>query len=306
MSDVSVKIVFHVGAHKTATTHLQHSIHGARRHVEAAGVRFFGPPALRQPGTRIEARFNLHFNPRKSVADLRPASEVLAEMLDGGTRLVLSEENFIGALFDRRYAGPFHSMPVPLYPDAADRLSALAACIAPDRGIDLCIGIRDPASFLNSAYGLVLQAGSGVAMENFKRRNPLAHIDWVDLVRRLRQAPGVASLTVWRHEDYHRLFDPVVAALLGAGVGPIRPVARVVNPGLSAAAVACALELKAAGADGPIVQQARDRFPVGPDTPAHDGFDAEERALSAEFYAVQVAEIAQMPGVTLLRPAPLG
>ncbi|MBU2357421.1 MAG: hypothetical protein KKB02_00585 [Alphaproteobacteria bacterium] len=70
--------------------------------------------------------------------------------------------------------------------------------------------------------------------------------------------------------------------------------------------MACALELKAAGADGPIVQQARDRFPVGPDTPAHDGFDAEERALSAEFYAVQVAEIAQMPGVTLLRPTPLG
>ena len=295
-------VVLHLGAHKTATTHLQHSIHAARRQLDGAGVRFFGPPALRQPGTRIEARFDLPFNPRKSVADHRPAREVLAEMMDGGTRLVLSEENFIGSLFDRRYPGPFHSLPVPLYPDAALRLAALAARVAPDRGLDLCLGIRDPAGFLNSAYGLVLQAGSGVDMDGFKRRNPLFDIDWVHLVRRLRQAEGVGRVTVWRHEDYRPMFDRVVAALVGEGVGPIRPVARVVNPGLSTKAVAVALECRATGASGPVVQQARDSFPVGSENPPHDGFDAEEHALSAEFYAAQVAELAQMDGVTLLRP----
>ena len=306
MTDTRPAIVLHVGAHKTATTHLQHSIIGSTRVVEQAGIRFFGPPHLRKPGTRIEARFNLPFNPRKTVADLRPAPVVLAEMLAGGRRLVLSEENFIGSLFDRRHPGPFHAIPAPLYPEAAARVTALAEVAAPGQGIDLCLAIRDPAGFLNSAYGLALQAGSSVPVLNFKRRNPMALVDWADLVARLRAARGVGRLTVWRFEDYAATFGAVTAALLGPDVPPIKPVARRVNPGLSAAAVAFTLEHKRKGIDGPVLQLARDTYPVGPDHPSHDAYDAEERALSDEYYATQVARIAAMEGVTLIRPGDTG
>ena len=302
MSETSPTIVFHAGAHKTATTHLQHSILGTRGPLEKAGVRFFGPSTLRQPGSRIEARFNLRFNPRKSVADMRDADVVLSDMLDGGKRLVLSEENFIGTLFDRKADGPLHRMPMPLYPDAALRLNALAAKVAPENGIELCLAIRDPAGFLNSAYGLALQAGSCVAMDRFKWHNPMQDIDWVGLIGRLRRSAGIRRLTIWRYEDYHDLFDPIMGALLGPDAPRVRPIDRLVNGGLSAAAVQFTLDHHAEGVDGPLVQLARDTHPVGPDSPPHDGFDAEERALSLAFYDQQVEIIAQMDGVTLLRP----
>ncbi|SEN77062.1 hypothetical protein SAMN04488003_13414 [Loktanella fryxellensis] len=303
MTDVPRSIVLHVGAHKTATTHLQHSLHGARRLLVRNGIRFFGPMDLRQLGQRLEARFNLPFNPRKSVADLRPAPDVLAEMMGDGTRLVVSEENFIGTLFDKRYPGPLHNLPQPLYSDAQARLAALTGAIAPQGGIEVCIGLRDPAGFLNSAYGLVMQAGSTVPLDRFKRRNPVPDIDWVDLVRRLAATPGVAHVTVWRYEDYRAVFAQVMAVLLGAGAPPVSPVAHRVNRGLSAAAVAFIQEHRAIATEGPLWHLARETYPVGPDHPPHDGFSPKEKAASQKQYAAQWHAIGALPGVTRIRPA---
>lgn len=304
VTDVAPSVILHVGAHKTATTHLQHSLHGARRRLVQDGIRFFGPMDLRQPGQRLEARFNLPFNPRKTVADLRPAPLVLADMLGDGTRLVISEENFIGSLFDKRYPGPFHSLPRPLYPHAQGWVSALAGAVAPHTGIEVCIGLRDPAGFLNSAYGLVLQAGSTVDVAGFKRRNAIQDIDWVGLVRRLAETRGVRSVTVWRYEDYRAVFAQVMTVLLGPVGADVPPVAHRVNRGLSAAAVAFIQDHRAMAAEGSLWHLARETCPVGPDHPAHDGFSAQERATSQRLYAAQWNAIGDLPGVTRLMPAP--
>ncbi|MBS1301386.1 hypothetical protein [Loktanella sp. SALINAS62] len=301
MSHPPFQVVFHIGAHKTATTHLQHSIGNVSDKLAEAGVQFFGPQSLRAPGKRLEARFDLPFNPRKFNADPRPSDVVLDEMLQGGDRLVLSEENYIGVLFDKSTDGPMHRIGYPLYATAGERLMALAQKIAPD-GIDVCLGVREPAGFLNSAYGQAFLAGHFIPVEKFKNQNPLSAVDWAELVARLRLTPGVRTITVWRQEDYHLCYDQILNVMLGDAARHVVPIRRLVNPGLSAAAVARVLEMRRAGLDGPLAHQARTEFPIGPTHPAYQAFDAEERALSVEFYQAQINTLDAMNGVTLLRP----
>ena len=301
MSQTSPRIVFHIGAHKTATTHLQHSVGNVTDLLAMEGVQFFGPQSLRARGRRLEARFDLPFNPRREVADTRPAQVVLDEMLQGGERLVFSEENFIGVLFDRESDGPPHRIATPLYPHASVRLAALARRIAPD-GIDLYLGLRDPAGFLNSAYGQALLAEHVVPEGRFRTQNPLSGIDWAELVARLRDTPGIGRITVWRHEDYAALFPRILTEMLGAPARHVTPIRRSVNPGLSERAVRETLDRWQAGETGPIAHAARAAHPVGPDQPAYRLYGEEDAALSRAFYDEQLRLIAQMDGVTLLRP----
>ncbi len=293
-------VVFHVGAHKTATTHLQHSIIAQRMPLWDRGVRTYLPPHLRGAGQSLEQRFDLPIN--RDVADTGPGvAQVRADFIGRAQRVLISEENFIGVLQTR--AGRVR---LPLYPRARQRLDVLIAALAPDAGIDLCLGIRDPAGFLNSAYCQVLLGGHATAPDRFKMRHPLGAVDWVELVGRLRSTAGVNAVTVWRQEDYTTLFPTICTTLLGLDGAMVTPLGDRIHAGLSAMAVARTLEDRAGDKtvgddDGARAASARLTWPIGADMPAFDAFSPDEHALSAEFYATQTDAIAALPGVTLLR-----
>ncbi|MFZ3583900.1 hypothetical protein ACOI1H_17260 [Loktanella sp. DJP18] len=283
-------IVLHLGAHKTATTHLQHSLIAQRIPLWEAGIRTLMPPHLRGKGRSLEARFDLPIN--RKVSGTGPApEEVRARLIGTASRLVVSEENFLGVLQTRK-----GRVRLPLYPRARQRLGMLIPVLAPGQGVDLCFALRDPAGFLNSAYGQVLMGGQRISPDDFKAANPLGAVDWGDIVMRLRATPGINRLTVWRHEDYAALFGDICTVLLGDCAVPVRPVPEVVHGGLSRDAVHATLT---GTHDAPT---ARAAFPVGPDNPPFNAFTDEELDLSREFYAVQMKEIAAVPGIDLLRP----
>ena len=283
-------IVLHLGAHKTATTHLQHSLIASRIPLWESGIRTMMPPHLRGGGQSLEARFDLPIN-RKVMGDGPAPADVRAKLIGNAHRLVVSEENFIGVLQTRK-----GRVRLPLYPRARQRLMMLIPMLAPSQGVDLCFAMRDPAAFLNSAYGQVLMGGHLISPDDFKAENPLGAVDWVDILRRLRGTPGVNRLTVWRHEDYADVFRPICQTLLGDCNVPVTPVAEVVHGGLSQEAVRRTL---AGNSDA---ATARAACPVGPEDPPFDAFTPEERDLSRDFYAAQVADVAAIPGVDLLRP----
>lgn len=278
-------VALHIGAHKTATSHLQRSLQGQRANLAAKGVAFYGPHQLRAEGERLMGRFSLKYHDQTDQS-----RRSLTEMAQGAHRLVISEENYIGTL--QRTPG---RIAFPLYPHAADRISALARQAAP-QGLDVFLGIRQPTSFLTSAYGQVLMGGDAIPLATFKRINPVARINWPDLVGRIRQSAGVRTLTVWRHEDYPRLFPRIVAALLGADI-PVDPVDEIVHRGLSVEAVQATLKGKV-----PDALAARDAFPVGPTRPAFQAYGRWAQLRAELAYRTQLRQIAAMPGVTLLRP----
>ena len=293
MTTADFTIAFHVGAHKTATTHLQRSLQTVSDPLIDAGVRIYGPKHFRLPGRSVPALFGLKDGPPDPAR--RSPIDQLALMRKDADRLIFSEENYIGVLNSPR------RFPVEIrYPHAAERISALSQSIA--RPIDVFLGIRNPAPFISSAYCQMLMGGRAMPLERFKRINPIHSVNWHDLVLRLCAAPGVGRLVVWRHEDYAAVFSQICTELVGAERADIiAPLPRRIHEGLSAAAVAETLRRHATGETEKTGFNMRKMWPVGPNQPPFDAFDGAAHAQAAAAYTTQTDAIAGMDGVTLLK-----
>ena len=294
MTSSDYTIAFHIGAHKTATTHLQRSFMKAADALDAQGVRFYGPKDFRLPGRSISALFGQ----KKKGAPQRSPTAQLEIMRKNARRLVFSEENYIGVL-----NGPRRLAVRQRYPHAAERITALAQ--AHEQPIDVLIGLRRPTAFLNSAYCQQLLGGRVVSMDTYKQINPIQSVNWLELVERLRAADGVNRLTVWRYEDYSTLFPQICTALVGQDADAlVRPLDRRIHEGLSAQAVTEILQRHQNEETEKLGFAMRKMMPVGPAHPAFEGYDASEHAIGDAAYAEQIAGIAALPGVTFLQPPP--
>ncbi len=287
-------VAFHVGAHKTATSHLQWSLRDASAALADRGVRYYGPAHFRLPGRSIQRLFGLRGKPHKQQ---RSPQDQLALLRKSAQRLVLSEENYIGVLNSPR------PKTVKLrYPEAATRVNALARAM--DAGqIDVFLGIRNPATFLASAYSQMLLGGRLMTFDQFLELSPINSVNWFSLVKRFSRAAGVRSVTVWQYEDYEALFYQICSAMVGADAADVvKPINERVHPGFSRAAVDHILSQKGADDAAALTQAARSQYPTGKEYAAFDGFNAADHARAAEVYAKQIAGIQALPKVTLLQP----
>lgn len=292
MTSLPDTVVLHLGAHKTATTHLQQSLAVA----DLPGVSLIGPPQLRGAGQTIPERFGFPLDAARAGGAGVDVPRVLADLAQGAARMVLSDENFAGKL-----QTGWGRVPMPVYKTAPKRLARLADTIAAagGPGIDLYLAIRDPAHYLASVYSQVLYGRRLVRPEAFAAKNDPAGIDWADYVVRLMAVPGLRTITVWRFEDYPRLFPDITERM--TGIAGIDPVAAKSQQRLSQAALDALMQARAMGLTARAADAAREH-PVGPDRPPLSLFDAASRAASQASYAAQWARIAAMPGVTSLQP----
>ena len=289
----SPDVILHIGAHKTATTHLQMALQSARPALSAQGVAFYGPTQLRKDGQFLPERLGLPFAKVQSSVDAKAEWQ---SMVGDAKRVVLSEENFVGVL-NRKGA----QLVTPLYSNAVERIAALASVTAPE-GIDLFLSIRAPATFLNSAYSQILMAGSQVRPEIFKAKNPLQTVDWVKYINRLTRIQSLRSLTVWPYEDYAAHFLKIVSLMVGSG--PAKSVkweSEWAHRSLSARAVAEIMELDQTERSTRKAKLIKSKFPVSESFAQFDVFSGEDHARSGVLYADQIRAIEQMPKVTLLR-----
>lgn len=295
MTSKPLSVAFHIGAHKTATTHLQRSLKSATNQLAEHGVQYYGPDTLRLPGRSLQSLFGLKHQAPDDM-EKRPAAEQLARLRQDGHRLVFSEENFIGAL-----NSPNGRKMKRRYKSADARLTGLSAALG--QTIDVHLAVRRPTAFLNSAYCQLLLGGRVQPLKSYLKSHGIGTVDWVDLVGRLRAAHGVGAITVWRYEDYGALFPQIIAGLVGQdAAAAVRPPRRRVNRGLSAAAVAQVLEQAGDVTAENSARAARKALSVEDGHPPFDGFSEKEHAISDAAYARQIATIAQMDGVTLLDP----
>lgn len=295
MTAPPLTVAFHVGVHKTATTHLQLSLKSVGDALADSGVRYYGPERFRMPGHSIPALFG--FRPgQKADTAKRPAGDQLALLAKDGHRLLLSEENFIGAL-NHPKGNAMHIR----YKPAGPRLAAFAAAIGQE--VDVFVGLRRPTAFLNSAYCQYLMGGQVMPVDTYHARNTLESVDWLDLIQRLRNTPGIGRLVVWRHEDYAQLFPQIVTELAGAEASQhVTPVNRHVHRGLSASAVAEILHRSGQIADDGFCIATRKLLSIEDGFAPFDGYMPDEHARGDAQYADQMAQIAGIDDVTLLRP----
>lgn len=286
------RLVFLVGAHKTASSHLQQSLLDAQAALTAHGVAIVPPKTVRADLTPVSALVRDGISPE--IGHGAGAAFLPLHAGDAGT-VILMDENILGST-DRKML----MRKTRLYPWAHHRLGRILA-LFPDHDIEIGLAIRSPATFLPSCWSESLHHGPYEPFRRFiKNIDPLA-LSWAALADRLHEASPQARMIVWRYEDYPALFPQLAARLLGPdAAAQVTPVDRVMRPGLSAEAADWLARETAPDKDA--VLSARKRFPKKDGVPGLDPWKPADHAAMATAYQADIAKLAARPHVDLVTP----
>lgn len=196
-------IVLHAGAHCTDEDRLVKCLLKNKDLFLKQGIAVPGPSRYRR----------LLRDAIQAVARAEPepgAREVLLEAIlehDGVRRLLLSNENFFGVPKIAIGDGVF-------YPRAEQRLADLMR-LFPGDGLTLCLGLRNPATFLPA----LCAASPQDDMLSFLDGADPARLDWSELIGRLRAAHPGLPIVVWCNEDTPLIWGSVLRAVAGLEEG---------------------------------------------------------------------------------------
>jgi hypothetical protein len=292
----------HIGAHKTATTHVQEILALMRPQLVERGIDFIPNRVVRQSGL-AKALFRRRLATRVPGLRGRIVGQMMADHLDplraATSALVLSEEKLMG--------GSLQVFSDPIYPHV-ERIVPLLASLAGRAGggadVTLFLSVRSFDGQMPSAYvqelkfAPPLEGGFEALMARVLARPP----SWFDLVRRIRAAAPGVPLRVWRQEDYRREPLAILAELCGRDPGPLPAIEDpfwTKSPDLAAVRAAEALP---AGMP-PAERRAAvlEIFRTSGDGARFDPFAPEEKALLCAAYARDLERIAELDPGLLIR-----
>ena len=289
MQDKYIKIIIHAGAHKTASTHLQNRVLENENLVVKSGCSYLGPEKIRdQFGTLWRALG------RSDTPDEQERK--LAALAAGQPRLVISEENIIGGFKDLMN-GPNRAI---LYPKAVERLARLAQLVAPNP-LHIAMAVREPSSYYVSVYNQLLLSGRFQTWERFSKGLDPTAVKWSDILRPIAEIPGVAVVSIWRYEDYHRLLPQILNTLLGQPRPDIPlHMEKRMHEGLSERAVQACCTWHAAGYGGRLGAVAREDFPVSDAYPKFSPWPEELMRESRAAYGRDIEALGRAGNITVL------
>lgn len=288
----------HLGAHKTATTHLQETLTLVRPALAARGIDYL-PNRLVRERRLARTLWRRQLKARLPVIGpwhMRETIEAVVTPLRlGPETVVLSEENILGI--------PDQILRVPFYPQAALSVARLAA-LGRRAELVFFLSIRGYDTLLPSAYAESLKfrppRPGGFDAAGLAARAP----SWYELVAQIRRAAPGVPLRIWRQEDYRANAEAIMAEVCGLELGPLPDIS---DPSWTRSPTAEGI--RAAEALDPGLSMAERRERVGEIYATAEGeryrpfAEAERRALR-ERYAADLARIeAEFPGAIMRFPA---
>ncbi len=198
-----MQIAFHIGANCTDDDRLLKSLLKNAEGFAEQGIKVPGPGKYRR----------LIRETVQSLDGATPGPDTREVLLDAilddeeTNRLVMSHSAFIcvaNRIFEN---GQFYTL-------AGPKVGALPQ-LFPQDGIELFLGLRNPATFLPAAYGET----KGKPFDTFLQGMALTDIRWSDVVGRIRAAAPQATLTVWCNEDTPLIWAQLIREM--SGVDPL-------------------------------------------------------------------------------------
>lgn len=292
-----MSLTIHVGAHKTASTHLQQTLRGLIPRMLAAGIHYSDVHHWRGGVTRLAVALGEGPGPARLRGRLRRRLDVTAATWP---EMMISEENILGSL--RR--GGLMGKGSIIYPEATRRMTRLCGMLR-HRPATICLAVREPCGFLTSAFSMQVMGGHELRLADYLDGFDPARLSWSDLARRLLGLRGVARLVAWRYEDYPAVRPQILSAMLPQALADQagNPPAAIV--GLSQQAYDEVLQraLDCPQADvAQLAREAKSRFPREGGAAPLNLMDEAAALRCRAAYDADLAELANLPRTTLLLP----
>lgn len=291
-----MQIAFHIGANFTDQDRLLKALLKDAAALLQHGVAVPGP-----------GRYRGLIRETLQVLDGAQAPEGSRDILldailddDQVSRMVLSNSNFM-AIPQRIFA---HGV---FYPQAATKLRALRR-LFPDDQLSLFMALRHPVGFLQEAHA---RSAAG-SISAYPGLITPAELRWSDVIHRMREAAPSIPLIIWCDEDTPVIWQDVLRALAGADAA-FSPAGRddllediLPKPALDT------LQARLDAADGATppmrhaliadALEAMDESLLPADQVTLAGIDEAALAEITASYDADTEAIAQMDGVTMIRP----
>jgi hypothetical protein len=197
-------IIFQLGVHKTATTHLQTRLYNTKSILELYGVGYAGLEETRRVLT-------------KNIAKGLYSKGEIDALLDDYKKVIIFDENILGDTNK-----PKNNQ---LYPRGIVRFKKLLDFLNPEY-FDIHITIRNPEDYLVSRYSEFLRHYKFLPVSHYFDEYALTEFSWVPLIRNLEKVAG-KSVKVTTFEslvandtDYLQMLTGLDIDFAAASAGP--------------------------------------------------------------------------------------
>lgn len=205
------KILVHIGAHKTGTTHFQDTLSLMNLDLSENGITYLSRQEFRP---RLDRYFS--WGKREQLIAMCPLSlqQLRAKLLlipneKKWQKLFISEENLLGT--------PADLLLTTIYPNAVKNLRFLKALSCK---YEICIlaGIRSFDRILPAAYATAIKFEPEVAIN--RKNNICKEIElgrtpsWIDFFSRVKEELPQISIKIWTQEDYSEHSSEIIRKAL--------------------------------------------------------------------------------------------
>jgi hypothetical protein len=280
------KVIFHLGAHKTATTYLQNRLKQNDDTLRAHNIYYPGIGEMRK-----------HFT--YNINDAAP-NEFTRKMLElrKTHTILLSDENMAGGVDDVLRLGR-------QYLQAGEKLARYSQIVETDQPV-VFLALREYSSFVVSIYCEYLRHHPFIDFDTFARQYSASKFDWPTLIHELIAAVPKVQIYLWDFSHFSQMEELVLSAMTGLPEGSLKPLQGVQRESFSELAVHCikalsdVIDLRNMKKILPALTAT---FPKGPEYPAYNPFPAEVIADSKARYRMDLKKIEErFANVVLLKP----
>lgn len=202
------EIRVHIGAHKTATTHLQDTLELCENELENMGISYINRDKFRNKIAFLTQE-NVFQGSRRNFFEKRyTLTSKLFQFHGKEQALVLSEENIMGNALEALFTSPYPT-PKLNFINYAKKLT----------GVQVFISLRSFSAFYPGAYITALRFNPLEAMHRkdklLERLSGGELPSWVEVVKRFEKQLQNCNLRCWTFDDYLSNMDCVVTQFLG-------------------------------------------------------------------------------------------
>ena len=197
-SNTEFELLFHLGAHKTASTHFERETRFQIKKLKNENVRHLNKQLFRTTYRKYKKfwNYNTHQEIRTELC--------LHKYSDTNFRkLLIFDENILG--------GPRKAFKKGImYPIAIKQVSHLMKMVGSHK-TTFSIAIRNPAFHIPSIYcESIRSSGIYTPFKKYIGKTDITSFSWSALIRQIKNTIGDATLIVWTYEKYNDLLPDLI------------------------------------------------------------------------------------------------